>query len=1157
VENSFDALFRTDYMPHGHCYWWTPEILWLNVISDVFIAIAYFSIPIAIYYFVKKRPGLEFKGIFILFSLFILCCGVTHLISIVVIWHGTYGIHGLVKLLTALISCITAYVVYKSIPQFLLIPSRRELLEAYEEVNNEKLARLHLENQKNQDLLLRESTENAHIGIFVVDESGRILVANSAVCQIFEYQKAELEGQNISVIISPDLMAKHPTLIEQFFKSPEINKNMASGRRVYGLSKLGKKIPVEIVLRHRVQTEGPVVYVSITDISQQIAAQEALEKSEMTTRNIIDCLPVGLHIFEFKNGEFFFSGFNPASDKILGIDNSALVGKSLKEAFPDIASSDIEEKYREVLKTGKTRVNDVVTYSDAQVVGTFLIHSFQSSPTTVITLFQDVTLQKKAEQEVIEKEQFIRRVFDSSLTGVYIFNLQNYVTTFINESYTRITGLTINDLNNMTERQFIKNVHPSDRQHFIDFIERISSGSEIENSIALEYRFKHKLGHWIWCLGQNTVFEQNEEGIPTLVMGSFLDISPMKYMQQNLIDLKNTAEQANAIKSQFLANMSHEIRTPMNAILGLTQLVLDMELGLKQRQYLSKVVASSKSLLSILNDILDYSKMEAGKLIIVEEAFELTEIVENVSGLFGLLAEEKHISLVVTMPSTLPRYLTGDQLRITQILNNIVGNAVKFTEKGRVEIAIWQEPILSSKEHSKLIPLVFEVTDTGIGMSQDQVKSLFSSFTQADSSISRNYGGTGLGMSISQGLAKAMGGEIKIKSHLGQGSVFTFSISLVEADVQLPSLPIVDTTLSNLKSEQAQREAQLQFSIKSNKPLSSNNILLVEDNVTNQLVAVEILSGLGAEVYVASNGKQAVEMFPRQHFDLVLMDLQMPIMDGFAATQAIRLLDKTTPILAMSAAVMKADIARVAAAGMNDHIAKPIDIANLKLVLSKWLIKNTVSSTVTEQNSEDNSVDLAFEPLIQSAIDALQQRGFDTRSSLNLLANDKRLYIKFLKSFYFDHQQTPNRLRQHVEQNDKTQIALLVHTIKGLAATAGASQLVEMAKHIEQDSTKQEGQLKDFIQLLSQVLAEIKQQVAELETVESKVSFSNTDLAEFTPANLRKLLSFGKILSHEQLQGFKLVLSQKLSQASCLDLFNAIAQLDYNTALILLKEVEN
>ncbi|MDP5031840.1 PAS domain S-box protein [Paraglaciecola sp.] len=1149
MEDSFEALFRTDYMPHGHCYWWSPEILWLNVISDVFIALAYFSIPIAIYYFVKKRPGLEFKGIFILFSLFILCCGITHLISIVVIWHGTYGIHGLAKALTAIISCFTAYAVYKSIPKFLKIPSPNELVEALEQVGNEKLARLQLENQKQQDVLLRESTENAHIGILVVDNNGLILVANSAVCQIFEYEKQELEGQNVSVLVASEMAPIHPNLIKSFFQNPEINKNMASGRRVYGVTKLGKKIPIEIVLRHRVQDRGPVVYASITDISERLAAQAALEKSEKITRDIIDSLPIGLHMFELENDEFILKGYNPAADKILGMDNSIFIGKTLTEAFPDVANSDIEARYRTILETGEAQVNDVINYADDQVTGTFLNHTFKSGPNTLIVLFQDVTQQKKAERDVIEKENFIRRAFDSSLTGVYVFDHHSHSTTFINESYTRLTGFTLDEINEMSAEEFMTLIHPSDHEQFIEFMWRIPNNIDGNDSLTLEYRFKHKQGHWVWCLAQNTVFERTTSGEVSLVMGSFLDISPMKLMQQNLIALKETAEKANTIKSEFLANMSHEIRTPMNAILGLTYLVMEMPLGEKQHQYLSKVVTSSKSLLNILNDILDYSKMEAGKLIIVDDVFDLTEVVDNVAGLFSLLAEEKHIELSVDMSPTQSRYFIGDQLRITQILNNIVGNAVKFTEKGKVHIAIWQEATASVDQQQETYNLIFEVSDTGIGMSSEQLTNLFASFTQADSSISRNYGGTGLGLAISKGLAKAMGGEIVVHSELGRGTVFTFSITL----------PIADSTLA-VDSSHKPMDADFNKTT-SELNLKDRDILLVEDNVTNQLVAVDILTGFGAQVFVANNGKQALEMTQQQQFDLILMDLQMPVMDGFAATQAIRLQDKLTPILAMSAAVMKADITRVAESGMNDHIAKPIDVNSLKMTINKWLKKSADSIEINDKNVADARQDkrkAENDAKELRLISALQAAGFDTQQSLHLLAGNKRLYLKFLKSFYFDHHQTPLKLEHLEAQQDLRQIGLLLHTIKGLAASAGALELMHEAKELEQSLQVQQSiELTTLIQLLNQVLDNLKHTIVDEEFSEKERVLTQSEQAEFTLGSLKALLSIGKILSQDTLQGFKFVLRKQLTTAQFNTLFSAIEQLNYNAALAVLHEHEH
>ena len=1278
-----DSLFKLDYMPHGHCYWWKPEILWLNVIADVFIAFAYFSIPIAIYYFVKRRPDIEFKGVFILFSLFILCCGITHLISIVVIWHGSYGIHGLAKLVTAIVSCITAYHVYKAIPLALKIPSLNSLQVAYEQATKEKLARIQLENQKVQDTLLRDSTNNAQVGILVIDEQGIIILANSAACDIFEYSAEELEGENVAILIAESEQEAHQGLMQHFLLHPETNKKMATGRTVYGYSKFKKKVPIEIVLNHRIQNGKPVVYASILDVSARVAAEVALAKSESITHNIIQALPIGFHMFELVNNELIFRAHNPAADFILGIDNSELLGKTITEAFPGLEGQIVPEQLIEVAKTGVPRVNDINYYDDGLKAGAYLVHSFQSSANKVVVLFQDITEQKKTEQEIAAKEQFIRRAFDSSITGVYIYNGVTGINEFINESYTRITGLTLDDINNMDEAEFMTHFHPDDVDDVQEHMTQLFQSKDENAIFTIEYRFKHADGHWIWCLSQDVILERNELGDAISFMGSFLDITELKAMQENLIELKNSAEKANAIKSDFLANMSHEIRTPMNAILGLTHIVLEMDLGNKQREYLSKVETSSKSLLNILNDILDYSKMEAGKINIVHEVFAIEDVFESVTGLFTLLAEEKRVELIVELPVHHEHYFLGDQLRITQILNNIVGNALKFTEQGYVKLSLTITDIAGDQLQKQL---AFSVEDTGIGMSSEQVEQLFISFNQADTSISRTFGGTGLGLSISKGLANSMGGEIKVSSTPYVGSTFTLELPLtlapVNDDNQLVapkpmSVLIVDdndtslitleklflqwdfevTTcndselalelfkqkaqqgetfellvvdwkmpkidgielISLIQSQASTKDESLKIlmvtaygrkfaerSLEKQKiqgiidkpvltskihnillelqnygevgllPSQSNSllteelnlqnihILLVEDNEMNQLVAQDILESFGANVVIAVNGQEAVELFAKQYFDLILMDLQMPVMDGFAATTAIRATaaGKKIPILAMSAAVMKADVDKVASSGMNDHIAKPIDIKNMTKVLTKWIKSD---NKLTSVHSRTQSPEVIY----TGALALLKEHDFNVEKALTKIGHRHALYLTLLKSFY--REQFPNiaLLKTSIAEDNTDFISRLAHSLKSLSATLGAEHLHNLACQAEQNNTdklllEQFAQAFELCcQMIDKALAneqnndknETSGSVQPVEDETEQLAISDEEITGILNS-LQQTLTLRKFIDEAEFKAIKKVLLAKWSQDELSDLFEALDSLAYEQALLALNKLK-
>jgi len=437
---------------------------------------------------------------------------------------------------------------------------------------------------------------------------------------------------------------------------------------------------------------------------------------------------------------------------------------------------------------------------------------------------------------------------------------------------------------------------------------------------------------WVRTIGMAVV----EGGTIVKLEGSLQDITErkvadesMKFLNEELVAARDRAEAANQAKGQFLANMSHEIRTPMNAILGMLQLLGQTELARRQCDYVDKTQTAAKSLLSILNDILDFSKIEAGKMEIELRPFDLPKAIEETAGLFQQQFVSKGVALIVKIASELPHQVMGDAGRVQQVLRNLVGNAMKFTEQGRVRVEVSQETRNGTAQ------IYFSVEDTGIGIPAQKVDVIFDSFTQADASTTRRFGGTGLGLAISKRLVNMMGGMMGVNSEPGTGSTFWFTLPLALPAETQGAAPVPEDRAEGLRAFTAPGSpsraiAPLEF--------ADVQVLVVEDNAVNQKLARWILEKMGCRVDVADDGKVGVEMAMQQSYAAIFMDCQMPQMDGFEATREIRRREGSGPrraIVAMTANAMRGDREKCLAAGMDDYISKPISKNDLLQALRR------------------------------------------------------------------------------------------------------------------------------------------------------------------------------------------------------------------------------
>ncbi|MBL4651850.1 MAG: PAS domain S-box protein [Flavobacteriales bacterium] len=639
------------------------------------------------------------------------------------------------------------------------------------------------------------------------------------------------------------------------------------------------------------------------EIEVRKQSENALKESEQKYRQIIEGASDIIYRTDLKG---YFTYANKIALKITGMKEGDILGKH----FSSLVREDYKKKalkfyanvFRKQIKTSYWEFPLSATNTGQEVwIGqniTLLIDN--NRIISIQAVARDITDRKLAEKQIQMSEEKYRNIIENMELGLLEMNESDSIL-HANDRFYEMTGYSLGELDN--ECFLVKLLDDRFKSRVsLNNLKKILGEEKIK---AYEIQLRKKTGELIWVLASDSpLYDKNHEIVGSI--GIYLDISERKEAEKELNRAKNLAEQSAKAKSQFLANMSHEIRTPMNGIMGLTGLLINnTEVTGKQHNYLNAIITSSETLMVIINDVLDISKIEAGKFTIEKRNFKARDVISSIVEIFSNKAAEKGLLLNVDIDPTLPDILIGDVTRLNQILYNILGNAIKFTQEGEVKLTVKVK-----KKNKSGVEVGYIISDTGIGIPKSKLTSVFRAFTQANGDTTRKYGGTGLGLTIVKKLVELQYGSITAESAPGKGSVFTVVINYEIAQ--------------NIQEEKAVNGCENSNNI---DRLHSLNVLLVEDNPVNQMVTNDLLSEKGSNVKIANNGKEAIEMLSSENFDIILMDMQMPVMDGYQATAYIRSKmeqgKQNIPILALTAHAIEGEIEKCKKAGVDDYLAKP------------------------------------------------------------------------------------------------------------------------------------------------------------------------------------------------------------------------------------------
>ena len=853
--------------------------------------------------------------------------------------------------------------------------------------------------------------------IVIYSPTGIVLTWDRGAEALLGYTAGDAVGKHVSLFVPPERVFRIAPAIRQILQDTGVCE-----REGFGLHRDGRTIPVAVTESAIRNSAGKVI--AILAIVRNVSERIQADRDRALLASVVESSDDAIYA---KALDGTVISWNRGAELLLGYRKEEILGKNVAILAGPERVAEVREHLDNVSHGYRIFPFDtVLTAKDGSRREVQLsVSPIRNTAGEVVgssAIAHDISKRVDAERKLRESEQRFRLMADGCPAMIWVTD-EKGENRFNNRAYLEFTGKTCNEAYGSGWQLLM---HPEDES---GYIRSFQLALQDQTAFRAEARFLRADGEWRWIASYaEPRFSPSGEFLGHV--GLSPDITERKQAEALLVQAREQAEAASRAKSEFLANLSHEIRTPMNGIIGMTGLLLDTELNEEQSRYAEIVRDSGESLLRLVNDILDLSRIEAGRLELESLSFDLQSELDDFAAALRVRALQKGLKFSSSVDPLVPTQLSGDPGRLRQILTNLVGNAIKFTAAGEVGVGV-----ALAKEIGSQVLLRFSVRDTGIGVPRDKLGMIFDQFTQADASSTRNYGGTGLGLPISRQLVEMMGGEIGVVSEVGKGSEFWFTVSM---------------------SRQPDRSAEQKQGLIPNRPHSFSGqetvpafagmnarILVADDNYTNQVVAMGLLNQLGVHAEAVADGAEVLKALASVPYDLVLMDVQMPVMDGIEATRQIRspgspVLDHWIPIVAMTAHALQGDRERFLEAGMNDYVSKPVSPTALMDVLQCWLPREN------DQLGSLGGCKTSTASLLRPA-----QLVYDSAEMLDGLLQDEDVAPILMAVFLEDTPVQIETLRCCLAECDASATERQANTLKTAAAYVGGDALSTLAFEME------------------------------------------------------------------------------------------------------------